>query len=415
MRNDKGFTLVEMVVAMSIFMVILIIASYGFERVLKDSSQQARSAQSNFEGVVGLEMLRYDIEHAGYGLAYGFQNYSGTIQFRNLGGTPNQELAVAANVPMNGMDSTTLNAVRSTDIHAFSAGTSTREVNGSAVVNPAGGPDYLALRSTISALDDASRKWTYVNYSTNTATNDNVSYLKRWESADDLSSADRFITVKSTFTDAGQETKTLLMEASTNDFEVGLTGGGALPSGEAFKPSAKSEVVVAYGIRSASASALRMPYNRTDYFVSRPAANMPQSCNPGTGILYKVMLDHGTGTFGTYYPLLDCIGDMQVEFEYDANDDGNISYLTPAGLNMLSADDIRAHLKNVRVYILAHEAKMDRNYNYPKDSIQVGDSKRSSSGRTLTSSNMATLFTTDWRKYRWKIYTMIIRPKNLGR
>ena len=411
MRNDKGFTLVEMVVAMAIFMGIMIIASYGFERVLGASGQQSRSVQSNFEGVVGLEMLRYDVEHAGYGLPWQFQNYVGPITFRNLGDTANQEVIADPNEPMNGMDSTTLNAVDSENVRAINAGTATKEVNGSSVEHAAGGPDYLVFRSTVSALDDAARKWGYINYSTNTV--DNLSYLKRWGTPDDITSADRFVTIRSTFTTSGTQNKILLMDGA-DDFEVNLSGS-ALPAGSFFKPADKSEIVVAYGISSASSSALRMPYHRTDYYVSRPDDKMPQHCNAGTGILYKTMVDHATGGFpDAGYPLLDCIGDLQVEFEYDANDDGNLTYLSPAGLNLLTASEIRLHLKNVRIYILTHEGKQDRSYNYPSDSIQVGDPRRGSSGRTLSSSDMASLFTADWRKYRWKLYTMVIRPKNLG-
>ena len=413
-NNNKGFTLVEMVVAMGIFVVIIAMSGYGFERVLNSSSQQARSAQSNFEGVVGLEMMRYDLDHAGYALPYGFQNFTGgaNIKFKNLGATPNKELAVAPNVPVAGMDSTSLNAVQTDNIQAFSAGSSTKEVNGSTSTNAKGGPDYLVVRSTISALDNSARKWNYVAYTNSTSAN--LSALQLWQTADDLTSADRFITVSSTFDSAGTE-KRLLLQDGTDNFEVSLSNSGALPAGDHFRPSTQGEVVTAYGVRSATLSALRMPYNRTDYYVSRPVDNMPKHCNPGTGILYKAMVDHATGGFDAAYPLLDCIGDLQMEFEYDPNDDGNFSYLTPTALTALTANEIRSHLKNVRVYILSHEGKLDKGFKYPADSIQVGDSRRpASSGRTLTSTDMSTLFTPDWRNYRWKIYTIVTRPKNLA-
>lgn len=412
MGNNKGFTLVEMIVAMAIFMGIMIMATYGFERVLVGTGQQTKSAQSNFEGVVGLEMLRYDVEHAGYGLPWDFLNYASNseIQFQNLGGTANKELDVGANVPVAGIDAASLNAVYTDDIHAFSAGTATKEVGGTAVSHSAGGPDYLVMRSVISALDDATSKWTYVNYSGNTT--GNYSKMKEWDSSEDLTSADRFITIRSTFTTSGEQNKTLLMDGS--NFEVSVSAGGDLPAGDAFKPADAAQVVVAYGIRSASESALRMPYNRTDFFVSRPTDKMPQWCNPGTGILYKTMVDHGTGEFGPPYPLLECIGDLQVEFEYDEDEDGDAVILPPALLNTHTAHEIRSHLKNVRIYILTHEGKMDRGYNYPKDSIHVGDPNNLLSGRILTSSDMASMFTADWRKYRWKIYTMVVRPKNLN-
>ncbi|BCG47855.1 Type IV fimbrial biogenesis protein PilW [Citrifermentans bremense] len=411
MANSKGFTLVELIVAMGIFVVIMAMAGYGFERVIATTGQQSRSAQSNFEGVVGLEMLRYDIEHAGYGVAWTFQNYSSEIKFRNLGGTTDHELIADANAPLDGFDSTTLNATRAKNIQPFAAGTATKEVNHTAVTNAAGGPDYLVIRSTVSSLDDSARKWSYVNYSADSSSN--LSYMKHWDNGDNLSSNDRIITVLSTFTTDGKEKKILLQDGADN-FELNLTGTGAMPAGDAFKPASPADIVVAYGIRSAAASALRMPYNRTDYYVTRPDSGMPTNCNPGTGILYKDMVSHATGGFETPYPLMDCIGDMQVDFEYDPNDDGIVTHLPPALLTAKTAEEMRLHLKNIRIYILTHEGKMDKSYRYPGDSIHVGDPNKASSGRTLTSSEMSTLFSSNWRNYRWKIYTMVIRPKNLA-
>jgi len=407
MRNDRGFTLVELIVAMGMFIGIMMIASYAFERIIATSGQQVKSAESNIEGIVGLEMVRYDIEHAGYGLPWGFQNYSGAIKFKN----GSQEVDAGPELA-NGIDSSAFNAVRTRDIQAFTAGTSTKEVNDTGVTNVGGGPDYLVIRSTAASLSKTARKWTYVNYSSS-----DKSYLKKWNNpADDFDPYDRIITLRSSFTATGKEDKILLMN-NGDSFEVPLPPDLSLPADKYFKPADATQTVAAYGVRESSGSGttmLRMPYNRTDFYVSRPA-NVPQECNPGTGVLYKAMASHNTNVrFDPIYPLLDCVGDMQVEFEYDPFDDGNIAYLPPASLSALSAAEIREHLKNVRVYILAHEGKKDRSYTYPRDSIQVGDrARQTTSGRTLSAADMTSLFGADWRNYRWKIYTIVTRPKNL--
>ncbi|MBJ6727439.1 prepilin-type N-terminal cleavage/methylation domain-containing protein [Geomesophilobacter sediminis] len=422
MRNNKGFTLIEIVVAMGIFVIVMIMGTYAFQRVLSISGQQMKSAESNIEGVAGLELLRYDVEHAGYGLPWRFQSYSGTIQFRNA--TRNVELDVAANSTALGFDPTTLNAVSSTNIQAYSAGTATQEVNGAAVVNAAGGPDYLVIRSSMASLDKSARKWTYVNYSANPVTQENQSYLRqwtkylaKWSATDDFSANDRIITLSSTFTSDGRPDKILLMNG--NEFEVTVASPGVLPAGAAFKPADPSQIVVAYGIRNSSTGVLRMPYNRTDYYVRRPATGMPGYCNPGTGILYKAVVSQDTGGFGTPNPVLDCVADLQVEFDYDANNDGNVAnkdatILTPGSASALYASDIRDHVKTMKIYILTHEGKKDRNYTYPNDTIHVGDPLRPTSGRTLSTAELASLFGTDWKKYRWKVYTLVTRPKNLN-
>ena len=68
--SEHGFTLVEMIVVMLIFMTIIIISSDAFNKILSMSIQQAKSSESDTQGVIGLEMMRVDLEHAGYGLPW---------------------------------------------------------------------------------------------------------------------------------------------------------------------------------------------------------------------------------------------------------------------------------------------------------------------------------------------------------
>lgn len=395
--NNKGYTLVELIIAMAMFVVVMMISSSAFERVLSSSGQQMKSAESNIEGVVGLEMVRYDIEHAGYGLPFQFANNVAYSEVEVL----NESLA-------KGMNSNTFNINDTSNIQAIDAGTCDTEVNGTN--NLGAGPDYLVIRSSVAGLSDTARKWAYVNHSTNKATNTNLSFLKKWNTAEDFVQNDRIVTIRSSYTTTGTETKTLLMNGSA--FEVALPANLALPPGANFKPADASDQVVAYGIRPGT---LLMPYNRADFYVDRPTSNMPQECNPGTGILYKAVADH-SGGFGFPYPLLDCVGDMQVEFEVDTSGTdklGNFAYRQD--LVGLSAANIRDQVRTVYFYILAHEGKKDAKFRYPGDSIQVGDRARpASSGRTLDSDRMATLFGADWRNYRWKIYTIATRTKNVG-
>lgn len=415
MRNSKGFTLIEMVIAMGMFVIVMVMGTYAFQRVLAISGEQSKSAESNIEGVAGLELLRYDVEHAGYGLPWRFQNYTGTIQFRHT--VNNAEIDAAATATAAGFDPAQLNAVSSTNIQGIAAGTASKEVNGTDVSASitGGGPDYLVIRSSMASLSGAARKWTYVNYSASPS--QNLSYLRSWRDGarvvtDNFAANDRIVTLSSTFTTTGKQDKILLMNGS--DFEVPLPATVALPAGDSFKPADGSQIVVAYGIRNSSTGTLRMPYNRTDYYVKRPSTGVPGYCNPGTGILYKTVVSHDSGGFETPNPVLDCVGDFQVEFEYDEDEDGVAGNLDAPSLTAKFASDLRDHLKTVRIYILAHEGRKDRNYSYPADRIQVGDPKRSTSGRTLTSTDLAALFGSDWRQYRWKVYTLVTRPKNLN-
>ncbi len=242
-----------------------------------------------------------------------------------------------------------------------------------------------------------------------------MSYLKSWgNSRDNFNSGESLITIRSTFSTSGREDKILLMDGA--NFEISLPADLSLPAGDSFKPGDTTETVVAYGIKGSPG--LHMPYNRADFYVSRPVdpERIPQECSPGTGILYKAVVNNSlaaSGQFISRYPLLDCVGDMQVEFEYDTGT-GDAVFLAPVLFQPENASNIRNNLMTVRMYILAHEGKRDRSYRYPGDSIQVGDRARLTSGRTISAAEMVTLFGADWRNYRWKLYTIVTRPKNLA-
>lgn len=411
MLNNKGYTLTELVIVMGIFIAIIIMSTYAFDHLLASSSQQAKSTESNIEGVVGLELLRSDIEHAGYGVPWTFQNWS-AVRYK--------EVDVTNNILANGVDSNSFNPTTASNIPVIQKMTSTAAANilsGTSNTNP--GIDYLVIRSATVGMNDAAKKWSYVNYSSSGG--NNASYIKQW-GRDDLVNNDLVVTISSTFTASGSEDKRLVMNIDSFSYPV----NGTAPPDNAYKPGDASQMYIVYGVshNNSAGATLRMPYNRADYYVKKPAEakDMPSMCNPGTGVLYKATAIHSSGGFDQY-PLLDCVGDMQVEFELDRESDGNTTFspvltitdkITGATRDM-TAQEIRTQLKNVRVYILTHEGQKDTSFTYGGASIQVGDPKRpASSGRTWTSANMQSAFGTDWKNYRWKVYTLVVRPKNLN-
>jgi len=71
MRNrQSGFTMLELIIVMAIFMLVIFSASDMFVSLLTEFKQQGKIAITNIEGILGLEMMRRDIEHAGYGLPW---------------------------------------------------------------------------------------------------------------------------------------------------------------------------------------------------------------------------------------------------------------------------------------------------------------------------------------------------------
>ncbi len=408
MLKNEGYTLVELIVVMAIFITIIIITGYTFNNIITKGGQQLKSAETNIEGIVGLEMLRSDLEHAGFGLFWAFpESITPTGPFA--------ETVTTSDYPIKGI--TAYNYIdtipRAIVVATTPAGS--KIIDGTGNTNP--GVAYLVIKSTRVGKTPTASKWAFVNYSAQMgASFSNKSYIKKWGTSDDFSAGERVITLATTFTNSGSPSKQLAM-VDASDYSYQTTGSTPeFPPDDAYKPGDASQIYVVYGVDPSSD--LKMPYNRADYYVKKPSPAdenqipFPKYCNPGTGILIKGVVQQSDRSFrNSEYPLLNCVGDMQVEFELDLNNDGNISYSPnlPA-----TAAQIRSQLKAVHVYILAHEGKKDRYYTYPKDSIQVGDPVRpSSSGRTLQTSDMTSMFGSDWKNYRWKVYTIVIQPKNL--
>src|SRR5450631_1936243 len=72
LRTNKGFTLVEMIVVMLIFVIVIVLTGDAFNRIVSQSLKLTTTAESNIAGVVGLELMRVDLESAGYGLPWSF-------------------------------------------------------------------------------------------------------------------------------------------------------------------------------------------------------------------------------------------------------------------------------------------------------------------------------------------------------
>jgi hypothetical protein len=155
-------------------------------------------------------------------------------------------------------------------------------------------------------------------------------------------------------------------------------------------------------------------------------------------VLEKAVISQANGTRTDIMPLLDCVADIQAVVGLDMDDDGTIgTYATPstgalAGLvadappgnevgagtatlalvnaTLADATLLRARLKEIRVYVLAHEGQQDSSFTYTTNPVGVGT--ETGAGRTF---NFVTNGITNWANYRWKVYTIVVSPSNLGR
>lgn len=344
-RRESGFSLLELMIALAIVAFVLAAASTFFIGVVKQYKVQTKITESNVEGILGLELLRQDLESLGYGLPW-----------NNL---PSYSEAASG----------ILNDAGAAPRAVVSLDPSPHGINN--------GSDYLVIKSARVGMDNAAGKWTTLRAGAIT---------RDWGSAEeDLAPGDRVIV--------------LSPGGSTTDQRVLLTPAAGADFGNlsAFVPGDAFRTNIVYGIGSSAST--RFPFNRADYnIVGDSEYPTPRHCAPITGTLVKRVVKHSDGTLDTALPLLDCVADLQVVFGTDNNADGVVEWSTD--VSSLSAEDLRTQLVEVRVHILAQSGQRDDSYTFPQDNVYVGSE---GAGRTFPLGGH--------RNYRWKQYTIVVRPR----
>ncbi len=393
--NRNGFTLTELIVVMGIFMTVLIVTATAFKTVLSQSGKQLKSAETQIEGIVGLELFRTDLQQAGYGLPKG---YSDSRWF--FPASSNITYAESTASVSDGIDPTALNDAPS------GAPRGVATVNGNAGSGVGfNGSDYLAIKSSVSGTNATAKKWNYLNYSSAGGVR------KTWNSAGDLVSSERVVVIRSSFLNQVNY-KQLVVAGGGSFFTKVPAGNGLFPT--AFSPNSSTDTYLVYGVDPDTD--LKMPFNRTDYYVSRPA-NIPASCALHTGVLYKAMVNQADGK-SSLIPLLDCVANLQVVYSLDSTGSGAIdshldaSFGTPGAPGALTSaqqlDILWNQLRELRVYILAQDGRRDPGYTYPNQTVTVGEFGMGSSV------DLAATIGSEWMHYHWKIYTIVIQPKSLN-
>ena len=373
-RREAGYTLVELVVVILIFSVVMVLISVSFNRIVANSSQISKSVETDIGGLIGLELLRYDLELAGFGLPWSLSGatYQETDRGTMVAGHP-KTAAVLFNdespaAPM-----------------AFKSG------------NDVGynGSDYLVLKGTALGMSGTSRSWCYLNYSAG------KTVIKPSKSGPELrlGKRERAIVVRNSVRSGSVRRELVTVGSSfTLVFDAQLN--------EAFLPKNGEDQYLVYGVAlPKDNNALAYPFNRSDYYISR-TDDMTPSCAPYTGILYKTTIDHDGGATGTTpYPILDCVADLQVVFMMATSSDGSL--VAHNDISGFEVEELRDLLKEVRVFVLVQQGKKEPGYSYPvsdpERAMVVGD-------RVWKKDD---LLRNGWLDYRWKIYTIVVQPKNL--
>jgi type II secretory pathway pseudopilin PulG len=362
-RNNRGISLVELIIVMALVVIVLAMNTDTLRVIFRQSRQQTQAAGSEMERLLGLEILRVDVEHAGYGLPWSFQN-AGLINYSEVTANPYSSNDAPANPPR-----ALLNAN-----------------NPSSTFNLA---DYLVVKSSMVAANSASQKWTY-------AIAGQTPHV--WGASNDLVNNDRVVSLFENT--ASVLDKRLVMNGAVFAATYSVTAGATFPGNQ-------SERYAIYGVDPDTD--LSMPFNRADYYISRPSP-MPRACAPGTGILYKATANQSGGGLNPQ-PIIDCVADMEIIFRLDTNEDGLIDTAIN-DLGTRNARQIREQVKEVRIYILSHEGERDTSFRYASNPVTpnivtVGEFGQ---GRDF---DLASAIGAGWANYRWKVDSLVIQPRNL--
>ena len=399
-KNERGFSLVEMLIVLAIFVIVIIITGQSFSLILKSAAKLFKSEESNIQGVVGLETLRHDLNQAGFGLA----TETGPAYDAEAAAGKSVEL----NDPLEGPPRPVAALERVPGGITCNGGASDKPDDQGYLLLPCS--DYLTLKATNLGYSPAAHRWNYLVFDEHSVT------PNEWQSsAENLQNGDSVVVLRN-WIYANKVYSTL--EPSSGKFYH--TFGKTAFNG--FTSAAASTMNI-YGVDTGT---LKMPFNRADYFVAKPsdASLMSASCASGTGVLYKATLNQSDGKL-TYMPLIDCVADMQVVFAWDTDNNGSSDTWTNAdgtsksgpgtGMqqalttnndSLSSVLNIRNNLKMIKVYILAQDGRRDPEY-VNQDKIRVGDEESNLI-------NTVDVTTAEFRNYRWKLYRIFASPKNLN-
>jgi len=430
-QSQKGFTLVEMLIVTVIFILVIMAASSSFNVLLTQMAKLTKSEESNIEGVVGLEMLRHDLQQVGFGLPTAYLDPAPTYI----------EASVAPADDYNDAPSGVPRAVVAAD--NLPTGVEFEDTVDGVTYALLAGTDYLAAKGITLGMNDTAQRWTYVSLGVTP---------QLWQDAhlNLVKDKDQVVVIKKTVSNDKSTVSQMIYDPDSPDTYWTTFVPAGLPP--AFSPIMAQEMFYIYGIctndagASAPCNALSMPFNRSDYFVATPNAadRVPTYCAPGTGILYKARVTHDEIATTGYaagalqpMPLLDCVADMQVVYGWDLVDDDNVidtwsaPNQKPDGTGLFgkqsgtasqtavqaaiqSPEEVRAKLKIVKIYLLAQVGRRDRNYTFMGTDV-AGQPQRIRVGNLDADGFVAHEYdlSAAQRNYRWKVYQLVVRPHNL--
>jgi hypothetical protein len=367
--------MVELIIAMGLVVFVIAGASNIFVNILGQFKQQGKISETQIEGVIGFDILRRDIEHAGLGLPWNVSDNVGVpVNWNTL-----NNYTEASILPASDYNDAPANAPR-----AILSG------NGIGL----NGSDHVFIKSSNAAITDTGHKWSHIG-------SDGI--LKVWDIANENFLTNNRVIVFAPGTTEDNE-RTLIVNGTI--FSTSIAYSGLDPFVPAvFSPAVPALTYLVYGLDPVTAP--RMPFNRTDYFIS--TASTPAHCAPNTGVFVKTVIDHSDGDYDLdgdavddEMPLFDCVADFQITFSLDTDDDGTVDLISD-DITLLTAGDIRAQVEEATVSVVLQEGQKDMTYDFSMNNTRD----------SLSTTNLDTIVGSDYKYYRWKRYQMSVTFDNI--
>ena len=382
-KNKTGWTLIELLVAIAIFAIIIVIPYSMFVKTLKLTTQQYEISKSSIEKLPALEILRRDVETAGFGLPW------------NLDNKTYSEVNNSVSFPL-------YSSFKPSSFNGSSSA-APKAIDGN--IDSGNGYSYLVLRASAFGTSKAANHWTYM-YNDNGTEKINIWNSNSISNYNNLLAGDKVIVMSANKRQiAGNSLYyTISNDASHSDTDPSYYG---LP----IPPGIESVNYLIYGIKKNNDIAA--PFNRIDYalYDEQTPSNI---CAQGTHTLGRILFNNNTNGTITKSPFLRCVADFQVWFGIDVNNSGKITWTqNPTSYSALEIRDTN-QIKKVIIFILVQNGKVDKNYTFPKSSIFVGDDKLGI-GRTFKFNEHGFYQTglNSYKHYRWKLLELVIKPINL--
>lgn len=410
MKWQSGMTLVELMVSLAIVLLVVVAATAAYLKILTSYKSQGAVSQNFMQNLTGFDLIRYDLQMAGYGLPTnisGFSYTEATSPGSYTGYQPPYDPSLLDESNLGNASGPPHALVVSNGANPI--GENTLSDNTSAV---------LAIKSTVANINTASGHFGVLS---TTALD---------TSATNLVNGDHYILIDS----SGALQQGSAAGVWDNTFHPGTPPG----------PLASGLLGFLYGLSTHSTGA--MPFNRADYFLD--SQNLPSYCAPGTFELYRGYVNQTTPVNAgdpqvgqlVASPLIDCVEDFQVAFGIDPSGAGTSAILWQTDLTQtyiglmdsstpMSPSQLQQFLREVKIFILYQEGRGNVSTSTgigTSGSISLGDTATDTTGLTNNihlnplGGNSFTPGSTDvaatcpqCAQYRWRVKEIDVKPMNL--